>query len=229
MKIVRHRRLFDHLTAMAYKMTLRAKRPPDSAKWPADAVDEHGNRDWLKCSANFLLLKLREEVGELLAEFDGPTLDAVRVRHEAADVAAVAMMVAEKAGCYDDMPQMPQVVCLCGSTRFKGEFITANEGFTLGGWIVLTVGLFPHADQGAAPEDVLGEATKAGLDELHKRKIDLADEVFVLNVGGYVGSSTRGEIKYAEATGKPVRYLEPLVKAFKPGAAGSMHDAISGC
>ena len=46
------------------------------------------------------------------------------------------------------------------------------------------------------------------LDDMHKRKIDMADEIFVINVGGYIGESTRSEIKYAQATGKPVRYLE---------------------
>jgi hypothetical protein len=61
----------------------------------------------------------------------------------------------------------------------------------------------PCGQRGAGEE-------KVKLDDLHKRKIDLADEVFVLNVGGYIGSSTRGEIEHAEKTGKPIRYLEPL-------------------
>ena len=46
------------------------------------------------------------------------------------------------------------------------------------------------------------------LDDMHKRKIDMADEIFVINVGGYIGSSTRSEIEYAQATGKKVNYLE---------------------
>lgn len=48
------------------------------------------------------------------------------------------------------------------------------------------------------------------LDDMHKRKIDMADEVFVINVGGYIGSSTQSEIEYASATGKTVNYLEPM-------------------
>ena len=97
----------------------------------------------------------------------------------------------------------PTIVCLCGSTKFKNEYIKANQKETLKGKIVLSVGLFGHAD-GLS----LTEKQKDGLDELHKRKIDLSDEILVLNVGGYIGSSTASEIKYAESINKKVRYLE---------------------
>ena len=99
---------------------------------------------------------------------------------------------------------MPRIVCLCGSTRFKEAFISANRSETLAGRIVLSVGMFGH-DEGIDMDGLL----KANLDELHKRKIDLADEVLVLNVGGYVGSSTKSEIEYAKEHGKPLRWLEP--------------------
>lgn len=99
----------------------------------------------------------------------------------------------------------PRIVCLCGSTRFKGAFEQANRDETMAGRIVLSVGLFGHAD--AVP---LTDEDKRALDELHKRKIDAADEVLILNVGGYVGASTRSEIDYAEAHGKPIRWLEPV-------------------
>ncbi len=99
--------------------------------------------------------------------------------------------------------QRPKVVCLCGSTRFPDAWKAAMKAETLEGNIVLTVALLGHA------EGIdMGGPIKAMLDELHKRKIDMADEVLVLNVGGYVGSSTRGEIEYALAHGKKVRYLE---------------------
>jgi|GEM_PF-3485829 len=98
----------------------------------------------------------------------------------------------------------PEIVCLCGSTRFKEEFIKVQEKLTLEGKIVLSVGLFGHVDH---PE-IYTDGKKAMLDELHKRKIDLADRVLVLNVGGYIGDSTRSEIEYAEAHGKPVIYWE---------------------
>lgn len=99
----------------------------------------------------------------------------------------------------------PRIVCLCGSTRFKQAFEEANWNETLGGNIVLSVGCFMHADS-----KPITMPQKFALDELHKRKIDLADEVLVLNVGGYIGQSTRSEIEYAEAHGKPVRYLEAI-------------------
>ena len=95
----------------------------------------------------------------------------------------------------------PRIVCLCGSTRFKQEFEEAERDETLDGKIVLTVGLFGHLEG----LDMVGE-DKVKLDELHKRKIDLADEILVIDVDGYVGQSTRGEIDYAAQTGKPTRY-----------------------
>lgn len=99
----------------------------------------------------------------------------------------------------------PEVVTLCGSTKFKDEFITANRELTLQRIIVISVGLFGW-DEGR-PEEVFGEDTKKMLDEIHKRKIDLADRIHVINVGGYIGSSTRSEIEYAEKTGKKITYL----------------------
>ena len=106
-----------------------------------------------------------------------------------------------------------KVITLCGSTRFRREFEEANKRLTLAGNIVISVGLYGHAGDAEVwegmDEDTLTQ-TKVMLDDMHKRKIDMADEIFVINVGGYVGESTRSEIAYAEATGKPVRYLEPL-------------------
>ena len=104
-----------------------------------------------------------------------------------------------------------RVVTLCGSTRFRDAFQEAQKRLTLEGYIVISVGLFGHAGDGEVwegmPEDTVTK-TKEMLDDMHKRKIDMADEIYVINVGGYIGSSTRSEILYAEARGKPVRYLE---------------------
>ena len=104
----------------------------------------------------------------------------------------------------------PLIVCLCGSTRFYDAFQQANYDETMAGRIVLSVGFFPHAKAVAGHGEGVGHdsAEKVALDELHKRKIDLCDEVYVLNVGGYIGSSTRSEMEYAVAHGKPIRYLE---------------------
>ena len=97
-----------------------------------------------------------------------------------------------------------KVITLCGSTKFKDEFMQAQKQLTLEGNIVISVGLFGHSGDG----EVFTEGVKEMLDDMHKRKIDMADEIFVINVGGYIGSSTRSEIEYAHKTGKLVRYLE---------------------
>ena len=97
-----------------------------------------------------------------------------------------------------------KVITLCGSTRFKDEFLEAQKRLTLEGNIVISVGLFGHSGD----NEVWTEGTKEMLDDMHLRKIDMADEIFVINVGGYIGSSTRGEIEYARKTGKVVKYLE---------------------
>ena len=97
-----------------------------------------------------------------------------------------------------------RVITLCGSTRFKDAFIEAQKRLTLEGNIVISVGLFGHSGD----EEVWTEGMKEMLDDMHKRKIDMADEIYVINVGGYIGSSTKSEIEYAEKAGKVVRYLE---------------------
>jgi len=97
-----------------------------------------------------------------------------------------------------------KVITLCGSTKFKEQYLEAQKRLTLEGNIVISVGLFGHSGD----NEVWTEGTKAMLDEMHLRKIDMADEVFVINAGGYIGSSTRNEIKYAIDHGKEVRYLE---------------------
>jgi hypothetical protein len=102
--------------------------------------------------------------------------------------------------------ETPRIVCLCGSTRFMEAFFDVGWDETLKGHIVLSVGVCKHAtDHGA---EALGQDVADRLDELHLRKIDLADEVVILNVGGYIGPSTRRELEYAKKLGKPVRYLE---------------------
>ena len=104
-----------------------------------------------------------------------------------------------------------KVITLCGSTRFKDEFIEAQKRLTLQGYIVITVGLFGHSgDQDVWKNMDEGTLTKTKqmLDDMHKRKIDMSDGIYVINVGDYIGESTRSEIEYAQATGKTVEYLE---------------------
>lgn len=110
------------------------------------------------------------------------------------------------------------IVCLCGSTRFYETFQRANYEETMAGRIVLSVGFYrpsPESEAERTRYEHHGEnigctpEQKIALDELHKDKIDLADEVLILNVGGYVGDSTRSEISHAKMRGKIIRWLEP--------------------
>lgn len=99
-----------------------------------------------------------------------------------------------------------KVLTLCGSTRFKEQFLEAQKRLTLEGNIVISVGLFGHSGD----DEVWTEGTKEMLDDMHKRKIVMADAIYVINVGGYIGESTKSEILYAKSHGKMVYYLENL-------------------
>lgn len=97
------------------------------------------------------------------------------------------------------------VITLCGSTRFKNEFMEAQKRLTLEGNIVISVGLFGHSGDSEVWENMdegTLTKTKEMLDDMHKRKIDMADSIYVINVGGYIGESTKSEIEYALAHGK---------------------------
>ena len=149
-------------------------------------------------------------LGEQKKEADSAALRAVlrevlaasrstyHLEEEFGPLIARATALAAKGGA----PSRPRRIVLCGSTKFKAAYMEWNARLTLEGHIVMSVGLFFHADG-----KVLTTEQKNGLDSLHFSKIDLADEVFVLDVGGYIGESTRNEIRHAKTTGKPVTYL----------------------
>lgn len=103
---------------------------------------------------------------------------------------------------------IPEIVCICGSTRFIDEWSYWRQRLTYEGKIVLAIEIVTSQDCTTDPQHADPDL-KVKLDELHKRKIDLADRVFVLNVNGYIGESTRSEIAYTERLGKPIDYLEP--------------------
>ncbi len=105
----------------------------------------------------------------------------------------------------------PKIICLCGSTRFVDTFNEWRKRLTLEGNIILSIELVLPQSEREDPQHH-NFKVKQMLDELHLRKIDLADEVFILNVGGYVGDSTKLEIEYAKKLGKPVKYLEAAKK-----------------
>lgn len=166
-----------------------------------------------------MLKELKEKLSEEVTEFFdsvfasevSPTL--AEVRKEAGDVSNVVMMLCDNIGCFPEQVLAPKIVCLCGSTRFWKEYQKQNLKETLAGNIVLSIGAASGTDAehfaNLSREEY--DAVKIQLDELHKRKIDLADEILVLNVDGYIGESTRSEINYAIETSKHVRYLEEIV------------------
>ena len=102
------------------------------------------------------------------------------------------------------------VITLCGSTRFKNEFYEAQKKLTLEGNIVISVGLFGHAGDNEVWDGMdkgTLSKTKEMFDDMHKRKIDMADSIYVINVDGYIGESTKSEIAYAKKHGKEIKYL----------------------
>jgi hypothetical protein len=157
----------------------------------------------LNCGGRIKLCRYRD-IGGWEPDYD-PANDPVTWRHRNGYAACLSSRLAAT--------PRPEIVVLCGSTRFKDAFIEQNMLLTLQGKIVLSVGMFGSAPDDPHDKDPAGlikvtEEQKVLLDDLHKRKIDVADSVLVLNVGGYVGNSTASEIAYARAAGKPVTFLE---------------------
>ena len=110
--------------------------------------------------------------------------------------------------CENHIDKLPKIVCLCGSTRFWETFRDVGLDLTMAGIIVLSIGIAaPDSMILAHPDTNQGKAQKSMLDQLHKQKIDIADEILVLNVDGYIGDSTKGEIAHTKFRGKPVRWL----------------------
>lgn len=108
---------------------------------------------------------------------------------------------------------LPTIVCLCGSTRFFKTFQEQSLRLAKEGKIVLSIGAATASDSEHLANGTITQEDKARFDELHMRKIDLADEILVLNVGGYIGKSTKNEIDYAEKNGKKISYLDLTPRA----------------
>jgi hypothetical protein len=135
---------------------------------------------------------------------------AAWARHQALTALTGVKAAMELAGT-----PLPRIVCLCGSTRFYDAFQQANYERTMAGEIVLSVGFYPHAKAQHGHGEGVGHDSceKVALDELHKRKIDLADYVLVVSDrDGYFGDSTAGEILYAVEHEKPVRFVMPAAE-----------------
>lgn len=101
------------------------------------------------------------------------------------------------------MDKKYKVITLCGSIKFKEEFLKMQEKLTLDGNIVLTPNFFQ-----SIKKEKINEQTKKMLDEMHRQKIDMSDAIFVINVNGYIGESTKNEIEYAKSKNKEILYLE---------------------
>lgn len=150
--------------------------------------------------------KLREELSKM--KFDTTTLIDFGTHLTMHDIDQIISLFQAYLKDYVKLSKdFPKIICLCGSTRFVDYYNHWRKEFTLQGYIVLGIELVVPQTHQQDPQHN-DYATKKMLDELHMRKTDLADEVFVLNVGGYIGESTRNEINYAESIGKTVKYLE---------------------
>lgn len=142
-------------------------------------------------------------IGEIWAAALGRAGSKVRI-----DAAAVAQRIVDTLNATPS--GRPQIVCLCGSSRFIDQMaVIAWEAEKLGK-IALSLHLLPHWYTNQPDHQAEHEGVAAAMDDLHLKKIDLADEVFVVNVGGYIGESTKSEITYATERGKPIKYLEPV-------------------
>ena len=111
---------------------------------------------------------------------------------------------------YEIAKDFPKIICMCGSTRFTEEMLVWQWELTKQGYVVLSWCALPDWYFRDQNKTHVGdqEGVKEFVDEVHKRKIDLADEIYVVNIGGYIGDSTKSEIDYAISQGKPIIYLE---------------------
>lgn len=161
-------------------------------------------RTMIEGSRSLTLLGVEAQVIEPLAQIEikrmMPTWNPQLVRR-AKDLVDIQRLELKLGG--NDRTR-PPVFCLCGSTRFRDEMTDANRRLTLAGAIVVAPAVFQHAG------DTITDSQKEHLDNLHLRKIDLADAVFVVDPGGYIGDSTRREIAYGRTHGKPVFRLSAL-------------------
>ncbi|MBQ0855743.1 hypothetical protein J8N05_47165 (plasmid) [Streptomyces sp. BH-SS-21] len=117
----------------------------------------------------------------------------------------------------DTSASRPAIVVLCGSTRFWEQFTEATLYETVAGRIVLAPGCNLKQSHPLWADPVQADRLKRVLDDLHLRKIDLADEVLVVNPDGYIGESTRREIAYSRSLGKPVRFTHAPAREASDG------------
>lgn len=95
------------------------------------------------------------------------------------------------------------VICICGSTRFREDIYLAYERLTRAGWI--TLGVCPVMREG---DDPLTAEEYQNIVDMHYQKMHMADAIYVVNKGGYIGESTRSEITHAKDDCIPIFYME---------------------
>lgn len=94
-----------------------------------------------------------------------------------------------------------KIITLCGSTKFKDEFIEAEKELSNKEYLVFSVAQYTHADK-----IEISEKQRRMFDKMHREKIKLSDAIYVINVNDYIGESTQQEIEYAKSLGKEVYY-----------------------
>ena len=120
--------------------------------------------------------------------------------HQVKKINYAALIDKRKDNIKTYIPNKYHIITLCGSTKFKKEFIEVQKQLTLLGNIIISVGCFGHKGDKLTMED------KIMLDDMHKRKILMADEIFVIDKNNYIGSSTKSEIEFAKANNIPISY-----------------------
>jgi len=106
----------------------------------------------------------------------------------------------------------PQIITLCGSSRFTAEMAVIAWGLEKEGNIVFGLHLLPAPYSQQPDHQAEFEGVAAQMNELHRRKIDMSDRILVVNIGGYIGEDTRREIEYTRGLGKPVVFLEKVAE-----------------
>jgi len=177
-------------------------------KWFLKVIARYLYRRWFSLSSSY-------SCGSTLAGYINPEVERRWRRFEKVMHRLKEQRVTDNTKFYKHIKgerMRPKVICLCGSTRFTSEMLVIQWELTKQGNIVLSWCALPDSYFEGKDKTHVGEqeGVKEIADEVHKRKIDLADEVFVLNIDGYIGESTRSEIEYAELHGKSIRYLERL-------------------
>lgn len=196
-----------------------AARAIDPAPWRSEHPASRARREDIRATASAALTAAlphlaQRELHMKITTPDGIPLSALPALADRLDAWAAEHRIDARAvlALLATQPTRPEIVTICGSTRFRAEMAEANRDLTLAGAIVLAPGVFGHSG------DAMTDEQKSTLDDLHLRKIDLSDRVVVVAPGGYVGDSTSREAAYAKERGKLVEVRTEFSAATPAGA-----------